>query len=128
MKHKIVISVGANCGDRKGEVSAAIHWLGSLMQEQKTSRIYETPCVGDDVRPYLNAVISGIYEGDISSLETNLKNYEVMVGRDLECRERGDVPVDIDLVICDGKILKPWDFKQKFFRIGFEEVEEGSIL
>lgn len=117
-----MISVGANCGDRKGEVSAAIHWLGSLLKIEKASDIYETPCVGEDGRPYMNAVVSGTFNGPIEDLEKELKRYEVMVGRDLDCRDRGDVPVDIDLVICDGKIIKEWDSRQKFFRIGYDQL------
>ena len=43
-------------------------------------------------------------------------------GRDSEARERGDVPLDVDIVLFDAEIVRPRDFSQSFFRIGYESL------
>lgn len=119
----LVVSIGSNCGDRKGSVAGAKRWLQTLLLDFRESEIYETPCALREGPNYANSVVSGIYIGSLSSFEEKLKNYEISKGRDEACRKKGDVPVDIDVVIADGKILKPWDYKQKFFQIGFGSMD-----
>ena len=120
----VVIGIGSNCGDRNQSVSRSIAWLETLLMQTKCSRIYETPCALKIGKPYMNAVVKGYFNGDAFQLNDLLKEKEHERGRNAECREKGDVPVDMDIVICDNQIYKPWDFRQKFFRIGYEEIME----
>ena len=121
---KVVISVGSNCGDRKDFVDRGLKWLKTLLIQPVCSDIYETPCARNADTPYMNAVIAGLFEGIGYDLDDRLKIKEHEMGRNAECMEKGDVPVDMDIVICDNQIYKPWDFRQKFFRIGYEEIME----
>ena len=118
----VVISIGSNYGDRESNMKIALTWLEKELMQVKSSRIYETPCALKAGKPYLNAVISGFYQGDGFQLENLLKEKEREMGRNFQCREKGDVPIDIDLVICDRVIKKEWDFRQKFFQIGYKEL------
>ena len=118
----VVISIGANCGNRREAVGEAIRNLREILQEFRCSEIYETPCAGREGRPYVNAVVSGMFNAGKEQLEKILKAYETDYGRDAACRERGDVPIDIDIVMVNGEILKAWDFRQKFFQIGFRQL------
>ena len=118
----VTISIGSNCGDRKTLVKEAMEWLKTILVQVKCSDIYETPCVLKTGEPYMNAVVSGFYQGIGYDLEDSLKTKEKEMGRTAECRERGDVPIDLDLVICDGDIVRPRDYKQKFFQIGFSQL------
>ena len=70
----------------------------------------------------MNAVVSGKFEGTFDELDIILKNYEKEEGRDKQCRQRGEVPIDIDIVIAEETIIKEWDYRQKFFQIGFSEI------
>ena len=119
---KVIISVGSNCGDRRRKVEEALKWLKTILIQTRESEIYETPCAANSGRPYMNAVIEGYYQGQGYALDGCLKEKEKEMGRTSECREKGDVPVDIDLVVCDGNIFKPWDYRQKFFRIGLDRL------
>ena len=121
---EVVLGLGANCGDREKSLSDTLRWLGSFLCRFRHSAIYETPCMGKEGAPYMNSVASGIYSGSLSSFSEILKERERISGRDEACRQKGDVPIDIDIVICDGKVLKEWDFRQKFFRTGYEELKE----
>lgn len=121
----VVISVGSNCGDRKKSVEETIEWLKSILSQVQCSSIYETPCAKHTGIPYMNVVISGFYQGQGFELEDLLKEKEHQMGRNTECREKGLVPVDIDIVILDGDITKPWDYRQKFFQIGYSQINTG---
>lgn len=118
----VVIGIGSNFGNRQAMVEQAIEWLKKQLIQTRCSRIYETPCALKVGKPYMNAVIKGFFQGDAFQLEDLMKDKEREMGRTQECRSKGDVPIDMDLVVCDGTIYKDWDFKQKFFRIGFEEI------
>lgn len=118
----VVISIGSNCGDRKALVMEAIDWLHSLLMQFQSSSVYETPCAKLEGRRYMNAVVRGFYEGDGIELESILKDKEHQMGRTSECRNRGDVPIDMDIVLLNNDITKPWDYRQKFFKIGFDQI------
>ena len=118
----VVIGIGSNCGNRKLNVERAISWLGTILIEAKSSEIYETPCALKVGKPYMNSVVKGFYSGTGIQLENNLKEKEREMGRDSECREKGDVPIDMDLVVMDGGVIKNWDYRQKFFQIGFQQI------
>ena len=118
----VVLGIGSNCGDRRESVEKAVKWLETVLMQTKVSEIYETPCANQGKRPYMNAVMSGYFSGDAFRLDDLLKEHERAMGRNAECREKGDVPVDIDIVICDGTIFKEWDYRQKFFRIGYDQI------
>lgn len=119
----VVLSVGSNCGDRKKTVSEALSWLGTVLMQTVCSEIYETPCAKETGVAYMNAVVKGFYSGNGFELEDLLKEREKLAGRTAECREKGNVPLDIDIVMIDGEVVKPWDYRQKFFRIGFSQIE-----
>lgn len=121
----VVISIGSNCGEREANVKRAIEWLKTILIEPECSEIYETPCALKGNKTYLNAVISGFYSGVGYELDDMLKIKEHEWGRSAECRERGEVPVDMDIVIENNEIVKDWDYNQKFFQIGFGQISKG---
>ena len=90
--------------------------------QTECSDIYETPCAKSMGKPYRNAVIKGFYQGDGIQLEECLKDKEHDMGRTAACRERGDVPIDMDIVMMNDEIVKTWDYRQKFFQIGFSRL------
>lgn len=71
---------------------------------------------------YMNAVAIGRWTQTVEKLDSLCKDYEVRNGRDLKARARNEVPVDIDIVISSGKILRPKDYRCDFFRIGFRQL------
>ena len=118
----VVISVGSNCGDRRANVENALEWLKTILMQCKCSDIYETPCALSSGKAYMNAVISGYYEGVGYDLDNRLKMKEHEMGRSKECRENGEVPIDMDIVIENNEVVKEWDYRQKFFRIGYQSL------
>ncbi len=116
----VVLSVGSNCGCEN--VRVACEWLEKMLDRPVVSGLYQTPAVNGGIRDYVNAVVSGLTDMTSDSLNACLKEYELLCGRDESCRRSGIVPVDIDIVIFDGKVIREWDFRQTFFTIGYSEL------
>lgn len=125
MIHTVALSLGSNCGDRERAIREAVKWLTGVLEETRACGSYETEAIGGGTRPYLNSVVearTGLSDGHLNAL---LKEYERAHGRDEAARTRGDVPIDIDLVVSDGRILRPRDYTADFFQIGFRNNSRG---
>ena len=118
----VVIGLGSNYGNRETNVKTAIEWLKTILMEVKVSEIYKTPCALNSDKQYVNAVVSGFYEGPGFQLDDIFKEKEHEMGRDSKARQRGDVPIDMDIVILNNEVIKDWDYRQKFFRIGYSQL------
>ena len=118
----VVIGIGSNYGNRKVSILNAIEWLEKVLLQTRCSSMYETPCALKVGKPYMNAVLMGYYQGDGFQLDELLKDKEREMGRTAELRKKGDVPIDMDIVIMDGEVVKDWDYRQKFFQIGYNEI------
>lgn len=124
--HTYVLSIGSNVS--RANVEAAIKWLRAEFGDIKVSHVYETPaisskemeCSAESV--YDNAVACVGSKLDFAGLEVLFKAYELECGRDAEARAAGVVPIDIDIVMADGMIIRPWDYRQQFFKIGLAAI------
>ncbi len=117
-----IFSLGSNCGDRLINVSEGLKWLSQYLSDFKHSSIYATPDCHGGFKEYFNVVASGTTKLSSAGLELLCKQYELACGRDQEKRKSGDVPIDIDLVIFNGQVLRPNDFKREFFKIGYSMI------
>ncbi|MBD5172621.1 MAG: 2-amino-4-hydroxy-6-hydroxymethyldihydropteridine diphosphokinase [Bacteroidales bacterium] len=125
----VVVSLGSNFGLREESVSNAIDFLRSLKEDDfEVSHIYETPDIHGLSHPYMNAVAFFSTSIALKDLSIIFKDYEILHGRTPEMRLKGLVPIDIDIVIVDGNIIRPKDFRCDFFRIGYESLGNNRIL
>ncbi|MDE6006576.1 MAG: 2-amino-4-hydroxy-6-hydroxymethyldihydropteridine diphosphokinase [Muribaculaceae bacterium] len=124
MVSKIVLSLGSNCD--ADYVAQALKWLKSLLSDFKASSLYETPPAKGVGRSYINAVITGSTQSAYEPFNRQLKEYEELAGRDQSCREAGLVPIDIDIVIWNDDIIRPWDYRQNFFKIGYAPIKASD--
>lgn len=120
---EVILSVGSNCGDRCSQVSAGAEWLKTLLSDTRISSIYSTGDCHGGPRDYYNAVVRGMTSLDISNLDNLCKEYELSHGRTPEVRSKGDVPIDIDVVVYDNEIVRPNDFRREFFQIGYLQLQ-----
>ena len=123
--HEAVLCMGSNCGDNHTAFGNALEAISGMAQVMSRSEAYLTPAMSDSpehtpaLRPYLNMVLTIETSLCREELEKHLKQMEINAGRDAECRRRGDVPLDIDIVVFDGRVIRPRDFNSGFFRKGF---------
>ena len=64
----------------------------------------------------------GVTKLGYDELNLRLKRYETEAGRTDEARRRGEVAVDIDIVMMDDAIVRPRDAAQDYFKIGFSQL------
>lgn len=118
--HTVVISVGSNVADSKRNVARALRDLAILLPGGDDSGVYLTTGVNDPSRLYANGVMWGSYAGTAEKLTALLKDMERDAGRDELARSKGEVPLDLDLVIFDGQIIRPSDYARDYFRKGWD--------
>lgn len=119
----VVISLGSNAGvDRLRLIQMGISRLSSVINHVVVSSIYETAALGGG-EAYLNAVMKGKCEYEADELTGLFKKIEIECGRNEECRRKGVVPLDLDIVIYDNHIVREKDYRCEFFRIGYNEIQ-----
>ncbi|MDE6010226.1 MAG: 2-amino-4-hydroxy-6-hydroxymethyldihydropteridine diphosphokinase [Muribaculaceae bacterium] len=121
-----ILSLGSNDGDREAHLRKALNFLAEICDTLYCSTDYESPALSGGMRVnkphYLNSVAVVDFDGDTPTLEAMLKACEVMEGRTATARAEGRVPLDMDIVVADGCIIRPKDFRLFFFRRGYEEL------
>lgn len=125
--NSVVICIGSNLAPRIEYMDKAGDWVHSIFKSVRESHVYETPEYRGIGRPYLNKVFSGITCLELNEINRLAKEFEISCGRDSWARMRGDVHIDIDVVIWNGTVLRPNDFKQAFFRIGAMQIEVPEL-
>lgn len=123
---KAVLSLGSNCGFRQKNIEDAIKWISSICDLVCSSSFYFSPDIKGTGNPYLNAVIEVAFDGEVEDLNIRLKDYELKAGRDEHCRANSLVPIDIDIVMADSKIIRQKDFNSSYFKKGFQELKSLS--
>lgn len=124
MSYDAVICLGSNSGRREDNISGAVNTLMFLLEDVKMSDLYETPDACGGMNRYLNLVMSGHCDMSRKELEAACKMMELIAGRDEEARNRGEVPLDVDIVVWGGKVLRTRDYNQKFFTIGYGQIQD----
>lgn len=123
--HRVILSLGSNLQQSAGEESVikALAMLTTISTSMVIcSGIYLTrphSGIGSD---YTNAVVSITATLAVSELEELLKRYEAAEGRTPEARAAGRVPIDVDVVVYDGEIIRRRDYCRPFFRRGFRQL------
>ncbi|MGN0237916.1 MAG: 2-amino-4-hydroxy-6-hydroxymethyldihydropteridine diphosphokinase [Lepagella sp.] len=116
----VVLSVGSNVG--YDEVKSAVEWLSQELKDFQASTLYRTPALQGVGNPYVNAVVIGMISESCEAFNRRLKEYELSCGRDDAARAAGVVPIDIDIVIVDGNVVRPRDYAHSFFQIGYNQL------
>ena len=73
----VTICLGSNCGDRESNIKSTIGWLRELLIQVRCSDVYETPCAREGESKYLNAVMTGFFQGTGEGLEELLKDKRI---------------------------------------------------
>lgn len=117
-----IIGVGSNTADREERVNRAIEHVCHFLTKCSVSSIYESEAINGKDAPYINAVIHGFSPISSNALVRFLKDWEAHEGRRQDDVTKGEVPIDLDLVIYDSRILRPKDFERHYFNIGYREL------
>lgn len=116
------ISLGSNSYDRESKIKEGIEILKGYLSNAQVSSIYETNASNGTDMPYLNAVIHGETSHAPDEIVGHLKHLEKEAGRTPELKREGIVPLDLDLIIYDNRILRPEDFQKHYFNKGYRQL------
>ena len=104
----ILLSLGANIGDRYANITKAVDLLSSsgIIAGIKSSSIYETEPVGFTNQPwFLNSVVSGYTSLSPDIIIGVIKNIQELIGR--KQREKWhEREIDIDVLLYGNEIIK----------------------
>lgn len=121
---KVVIGLASNLPDGKQKLEQAAHWLSQTFAQCRCSEIYVTDAARGAKGKYFNAV--AVAETDLSCGEVNtlLKGYEKSQGRTPEMKPLHIVPIDLDLVMHGGTVLRPADMACEYFMKGYHMLAQ----
>lgn len=122
MSNKLVIGIGSNSADKNVQMNLAAQWLSEQLTGMKMSSIYSTPALGGLGDDYLNAVVVGTTTLGADDFNSLAKEYEKSAGRTSESKRNHIVPIDIDIVMLNGKIIREKDFNCYFFQRGYKQL------
>lgn len=100
----------------------ALLWLAETFRVVTSSKIYETAEYHGRYAPYFNCVVyAESTETDVAVISM-FKAFERSQGRTEESKTTGQVPIDLDLVTFNDRILRPHELDREYFLIGYREI------
>jgi 2-amino-4-hydroxy-6-hydroxymethyldihydropteridine diphosphokinase len=104
-QHLVYLALGANLGDRQGNLRRAIQSIGKFASVEEISSLYETTPVGYLDQPdFLNMAIQVTTPLEPIPLIRSLKQIEKQLGREPGFRN-APRPIDIDILFYDDLVL-----------------------
>jgi 2-amino-4-hydroxy-6-hydroxymethyldihydropteridine diphosphokinase len=120
----VFLALGANLGDRKTTIDAALERLEALCGPLTRSAIYETPPWGDVDQPaFLNLVVAGTARINPSALLHACKAIEHDLGR-VATRHWGPRAIDVDILAYGELTLRTSELQVPHARLH----ERGFVL
>jgi 2-amino-4-hydroxy-6-hydroxymethyldihydropteridine diphosphokinase len=124
---RALLSLGSNSGDRATQIRRALDELAHHSTLTRASHIYETPSCNGIGPDYMNMVVEVTTELDEPRLNAIAKDIEHRLGRDTSKKHQPIVPIDIDVVVVNEKIIRPSDFNRQYFVIGYKNLTSVSV-
>lgn len=120
--NRFVLGVGSNSSDRIWQVDNAIKWIKEKFSNVKLSSIYETRAQNGKDADYINFVVRADTNISIDDVSVMLKTYESICGRTPASKLEGVIPIDLDIVVWNGEIVRQKDFNLPYFARGYHEL------
>lgn len=74
---------------------------------------------------FLNQVAVAGTDASPEEVRQALKDMEKRLGRTPASKQKGRIPIDIDLLLWNGVVLKPADWEKEYVQLLFRSVEYG---
>ena len=122
---KALISLGANTADKTQRLADTIVAIAQIAQIEAQTPIYETPAEGSVASaPYANALVMIETHAEYEELRATFKQWETHAGRTPESKAKGLIPLDIDIVTWNERIIKERDMAFEYMKKGLQYLEE----
>ncbi len=108
----VYLGLGANVGDRLGNLRKALARLQTLARLEEVSSLYETEPQGvSEQPPFFNAVCRVTTGLEPQALLRFLKNLEWEIGRRPGGQTWGPRPIDLDILLYDAQVVDAPELK-----------------
>lgn len=100
--------LGSNTGNRKATLDKAVEALRGYVDIETVTRDIDNPDFTGRGPDYLNRLILGLSRVPFDQLKSVLRDIENSMDRDRN--NSGLVTIDIDVVVCNGRVIKPSEY------------------
>lgn len=126
MRNKLVICLGSNFEKEKNMRSAA-DLLRGYFPSIRFSELACTEPVGLPLSgPFLNQMAIAGTDAPVEEVRRAFKEMEASLGRTADSKRKGQVPIDIDLLRWNERIVKPADWNKEYVRLLFHSFPDGG--
>lgn len=117
-----ILCLGSNTADRDRILRDAVAALSEFAKVINCSDVYDGPSHNGIGNDYLNTVVVVKTAKEISEVDAFGKELESRAGRTPESKTTGVMPLDIDLVVWNDQVLRPYDFSRPHFTRGLIQL------
>lgn len=122
MKHSVILSIGSN---HKAEINVqrTHEMLGKVMTDTRFTGIIETEDADGSGGKFLNQMAAGETEMPFPAFRAYTKKIETILGRTRKRKEYGIIDIDVDILMFDGKTMKPYEWEQPYVKQLIKELQ-----
>lgn len=120
--NRIILALGSNRDKAQNMERAAIQLCAHFISVRLGELICTEPVECPDAAPFLNQVVVAYTPEGPTETIAYLKQLEHMLGRKPEDKQKGSIPIDIDLLQWNDSILKPEDMKRAYILSGIHSL------
>lgn len=117
-----VICLGSNVENRLDNIRRALTQLELWFRVTEMSEYYESDDDSGVGAPYVNMVVGGVALVDRDMLLANVKELECRFGRDESSKSSGVMPLDVDVVIWQGRVVDEYQYGRPYFQHGLRKL------
>ena len=124
MWNNVILCLGSNTdceSNLKSAASLLRAYFGSI---RFSEAIYTEPIGLSDSGLFLNQVAVAGTNASLEEVGRAVKAMEKRLGRMSDSKQKGKIPIDIDLLLWNGTILKPADWEKEYVQLLFRSVAD----
>lgn len=125
--NRFVLGVGSNSSDRQWQMENAVKWIKEKFSNVKASSLYETRAANGRDENYLNLVLRADCNMSLEKTIELLKQYETICGRTPASKMVGVIPMDLDIVVWNGNVIRPDELDYPYFSRGYHELIASGV-
>ncbi|WP_300727983.1 2-amino-4-hydroxy-6-hydroxymethyldihydropteridine diphosphokinase [uncultured Bacteroides sp.] len=121
-KHCCIICLGSN-HESEAHLRQAKKILDERFEHIQWGKTVETTAEGECAKGiYLNRAAAISSELPLEDINKIFKEIELHLGRTAKSKSEGIIPIDIDILIFDHRILKPADMDKNYVKQALESI------
>ena len=125
MNHAL-ISLAANDEKKETTIAHALRLIESYCVILNQTPVYRSEAAGESQQPsYANALLQVETDQEYEELRRRFKSLEHDAGRTPASKERGIIPLDIDIISWNETLLKNKDMEYDYMKKGVHRLAEN---